>query len=253
MKLTRHLSQGRLVYLSQNDDAISVYENAHYRWLNFGGTVQSIMHKRKPWLLTLPHQIAILLPLLIFRPTNITELGLGGGNIARFITHLSTDISFQSIEESQVVIDSFLQYFNPESCQNTIIHSDGLQWLTQHNNNHWIISDIYRQDEFSFTEVIKQFEQLVEHLQTTSCLTINLPDINDDEMNLSLTVLGQLQSSHQIIYFHIPNYRNIIIHLYPEHWRTEPLLKRNSYLNKVTFNRWKGFWKHGKTIISSSL
>ena len=105
MQLLKHIAQGKLVYLSQGKEALSVSENEHYRWLAFHHNnnepvIQSVMHKRKPWQLTLPHQTALLLPLLFFKPNNVVELGLGGGNLDRFLAHLSTNITIKSIEYS---------------------------------------------------------------------------------------------------------------------------------------------------------
>jgi len=252
MQLEKHIAQGHLVYLNQGDDSISISENEHYRWLSFSDVIQSVMHKRKPWKLTLPHQTALLLPLLFFKPSNITELGLGGGNLGRYLTHLSNDIIMQSIECNITVINAFNQYFNPEKIKIDIIKNDSYNWLNENviTDISWIICDVYRQETQKSSDIIKQLEQLVSATNNLSCLSINFPDSSDDEINLYLTVLQQLQSSHHIIYFHIPNYLNIIIHLYPKHWQIHRLIKRNknSYLPQNIFNRWRKFWRHGKQL-----
>ena len=252
MKLVKHITQGRLVYLSQQEDAISVSENDYYRWMSFMDVVQSVMHKRNPWLLTLPHQIALLLPLLFFRPKHIVELGLGGGNLARFLNHLSQDITLTNIEHSQQVIDSFRQYFNPEDAEFNIIYDDGIAWLAEQNalDIDWIICDVYQSQEFGFDSIVKQLEALTDKLNTQSCLSINLPDISDSDINLCLTILQQLQQSHHITYFNIPNYLNIVIHLTPKTWHIHKLITRNkqSYLAKVTLQRWRKFWRHGQHL-----
>ena len=141
MQLAKHLAQGRLVYLSQQQDAITVSENNSYRWMAFSDVVQSVMNSRKPWQLTLPHQIALLLPLLFFKPVRIIELGLGGGNLTRFLQHLSPEIMLTTVEHSQEVINSFTQYFNPEQAELDIVCADGMTWLAQQNasNIDWII------------------------------------------------------------------------------------------------------------------
>ena len=48
MKLAQHVSQGRLVYLSNSADQISISENNHFRWLAFDDVIQSVMHLRRP-------------------------------------------------------------------------------------------------------------------------------------------------------------------------------------------------------------
>ena len=250
MKLAKHLPQGRLVYLSQQEDAITVSENDHYRWMAFSQVVQSVMHKRKPWQLTLPHQIALLLPLLFFKPTRIIELGLGGGNLTRFLQHLSPDVMLTTIEHSQQVIESFSKQFNPEEIEFDIVCCDGMTWLSQQSEMStfdWIICDVYQSEEFGFNVIVKQLEVLTSELDPSACLSINLPDISDSDINLCLTILQQLLPNHHITYFAIPNYLNIVIHLTPSHWQLHRLIQRNkkSYLSNVTLKRWRKFWPHG--------
>jgi len=256
MKLSKHLTQGWSVYLSQHEDAITVSENNHYRWMAFNDVVQSVMHKRKPWQLTLPHQITLLLPLLFFKPNRIIELGLGGGNLTRFLQHLSPDVILTTIEHSQHVIDCFSQYFNPEEAVLDIICADGMTWLNQQSiSNHknkfdWVICDVYQSKEFGFNAIVKQLEVLTENLDSQACLSINLPDISDTDINLCLTILKQLKPQHHITYFTIPNYLNIVIHLTPEHWQLHRLIQRNNknYLSNLTLKRWRTFWRHGLHI-----
>ncbi len=249
MQLTKHLAQGRLVYLSQQQDAISVSENDCYRWMAFSDVVQSVMNKRKPCQLTLPHQIAIMLPLLFFRPTRIIELGLGGGNLTRFLQHLSSDVKLTTIEYSQQVIESFDLHFNPEGVHLDIVCADGMTWLKEQDaiDLDWVICDVYQSQEFGFDVIIKQLETLTDKLASQSCLSINLPDISDTDINLCLTILQQLLPDHHITYFNIPNYLNIVIHLTPKSWLLHKLIKRNkeSYLAPVVAQRWRKFWPHG--------
>ncbi len=252
MQLEKHLAQGHLVYLSQADDAICIYENDHFRWLAFGDVVQSLMHKRKPWLLTLPHQTALLLPLLFFRPNKVIELGLGGGNLDRYLANLSNQLSITSIEYNPTVIECFNNHFNPQKANIDIIECEGTKWLSHQDaiDFDWLICDIYKDDFQVFQQTINQLEIITSKVDSHDCLSINLPDVSDDEINLALTVLQQLLPSHQLTYFHIPNYLNIVIHLCPAHWRINSIVKHNksSYLPKRTYSRWRAFWRHGKVV-----
>jgi len=269
MKLATHLSQGRLVYLSQQQDAMTVNENDYYRWMAFNDVVQSVMLIRKPSQLTLPHHIAVLLPLLFFKPKKIVELGLGGGNLTRFLHQLSEDISLTTIEHSQVVIDSFKQYFNPECATLAIVCDDGMSWLQRYiesyaktdvdsyagtyvetnteNDIDFIICDVYQSQTLGFNVIVKQLEIISMALNSDACASINLPDISDSEIQLCLTILQQLNPGHRITHFAIPSYLNIVMHLTPKHWPLHRLIKKNkhSYLSSVRFNRWKRFWQHG--------
>ena len=95
MPLSRHLEQGRLLYFSPKPDAISVCENDHLRWLAFDDNVQSVVRKNRPEHLTLPHQWALMMPLLNFTPSTVTELGLGAGNHLLFTQSLGRNIKHQ--------------------------------------------------------------------------------------------------------------------------------------------------------------
>ncbi len=252
MRLAKHLAQGKLVYLSKMDDAISIFENEHYRWLASGGVVQSIMNKRKPWLLTQPHQTALLLPLLFFRPTKVVELGLGGGNLVRFISKLTTEISVTSIECNPYVIDCFSQYFNPEKAPINTIESEGVKWLEKKNNNcyRWLIYDICKYTLLPFQQTIVQLERISRNMKSHTCLSLNLPDASDVQINLTLTVLQQLNPNHHLLYFPIPHYRNTVIHLYPSYWCINDVVSqyKTSYLPKRLYSRWRNFWRYGRNM-----
>ncbi|MDP7591725.1 MAG: hypothetical protein QF552_03315 [Litorilituus sp.] len=257
MQLCKHIAQGKLLYLKQDKEAISVSENEHYRWLAFTdekkeAVIQSVMHKRKPWLLTLPHQTVMMLPLLFFRPNKVVELGLGGGNTQRFLNHLSPVIELLSIEQNHTVIDSFHHYFNPKNIPTSIVNLHSDTWLTQLNKDSvdWLICDIYQSAEQGASHTAKQLQSLIDNIDNNSCLSINLPDASDEEINVCLAILQQLSTAHNIYYFHIPNYLNIIIHLIPKHWRITKHLKRgkNSFLPSRLFIKWRTFWQYANEV-----
>jgi spermidine synthase len=257
MQLSKHIAQGKLLYLSHGEESLSVSENKYFRWLAFNNDkdeqiIQSVMHKRKPWQLTLPHQTALLLPLLFFKPQSVVELGLGGGNLDRFLAHMCTNLSIKSIEYSALVIENFIRYFNPQQSEIEIIHASSNDWLVQKGKTSpdWLICDVYQHKEQDVDKTITQLECLLDNINSNGCLSINLPDATDHEVNLYLTVLKQLSSEHNIIYFHIPNYLNIVIHLIPKHWQTFKLLKRNKngYLPRKLFLQWRKFWLHGVEV-----
>lgn len=249
MQLTKHIEQGSILFFTKSTDAISISENTHYRWLAFNDVIQSVMLKRKPYQLTLPHQIAMMLPLLFFRPDKVVELGLGGGNLGRYLTNLNSKISFSSIECNQTVIDCFQRYFNPQKSPLSITNSRSENWLKQQDSLKidWLICDIYQDQLINFKLVIDHFELLAATISPTTCLSINLSDSTDEEVNLCLTLLQQLFTTHQITYFHIPNYLNIVVQIMPNHWNVFRSLKRNvySYLPNRTFLHWRKFWPNG--------
>ena len=247
MKLAKHVNQGRIVYLSNTKDQITISENEHYRWLAFDDVIQSVMHLRCPEKLTLPHHYATLMPLLFFQPNHIIELGLGGGNLSRFLKALQPNVQVISIELSQTVINCFQRYFNPQQHHIAVENAEALAWLQQYKKStDWMICDVYQHHAKDFQSRVVLLTALIDNLQDNACLTLNLPDLDDQEINLCLTILRQLQNTHHIIYFHIPRYLNVIIHLLPKHWRIDNLKKRSktTYLSSPQYLRWRNFFSH---------
>jgi spermidine synthase len=251
VKISQNTNQYQLVYLSNDTSQISILENKDYRWLMFDDVIQSIMHLRQPNKLTLPHQYAALMPLLFFKPKQVIELGLGGGNISRFLSALDSDIEVISVELSSQVIRCFNDFFNPLQHNIIIENESALTWLQnkEHSDSQpadWLICDVYQHHADSFQNRVRLLTALIDNLADDGCLTINLPDLDDHEINLCLTILKQLQSSHQIIYFHIPRYLNIVIHLLPNHWLISNLKKRSkaTALPSWQYRRWCKYFTH---------
>lgn len=252
MQLGKHVQQGKLLYVNQ-DEHISVSENKHYRWLAFGDVVQSVMLKRQVNKLTLPHQKIMMLPLLFFTPQQVVEIGLGGGNTGRFLTHTINNLSFKSIELSSNVIECFNQYFNPLNADITIQHGNATTWFeskfsSEKENIDWLISDVYQEDAKDFNTTLHLLNSIVADFPSNNCLTLNLPDFSDHEINLCLTVIKQLESTHHIIYFHVPNHLNVVVHILPVHWQLNKLLQKQKHrlLKKYTYSKWKHFWKYNQ-------
>ena len=83
-------SEGKLVYWQKvNGDHIQVRECEQLRWLLINSTLQSIINTQNPLQILLPHlayltkQWQQLCP-----PNNVLELGLGGGAIRNYLSHL---------------------------------------------------------------------------------------------------------------------------------------------------------------------
>jgi spermidine synthase len=248
MKLVKHIQQGQLCYFTQNDDLISVSENQHYRWLAFDNVVQSMMLKRQPWQLTFPHQISLLSPLLFFQPKQVVEFGLGGGNLARFLLHYLPDLTLHTIEYSHEVIECFERFFNPQVANVNLHHCSALDWL--HYNRKakpdWFICDIYQKSQ-SITDSLTLTKNILKRVGDKAVLSLNLPSPSNDEINYFLSELKILAPTKQLVYFHIPHYLNVIIHILPCDMLHQPQdnLINNTPLPTRTYKRWRNYWLHG--------
>ncbi len=262
MQLNRHVNQGSLLYFDQLNERLSVSQNEHFRWLAFDNVIQSIMSRRQPEKLTLPHHVFLMLPLLFFKPNNVLEFGLGGGNLARFILSLNSEINFTSIERSSAVVNAFEKYFNPENIDIKIISDEeiSLRKKLQKMANQWLIYDIYRDndDHHSYQQLIK----ITQQLKKSSCLSINLVNVCEHTINQLLVDLQNHSSHHQLSYFNVPHYQNMIVHLLPTSFAATPMSAaistpikdntydsstiENSYLATRLYRKWLSFWQHGR-------
>ena len=253
MKLSTQTQQGQLLYFNPSSESLLVSENAYFRWLNFADVTQSIMHKRCPWQLTLPHQTALLLPLLHFQLRSVTELGLGGGNLARFILNLKPDTDFTSIEYNQAIIECFRQYFNPDNIDLKLVNVSAEDWLsTDKNPIPWLIYDIYQgvdPDKVStLIKVLKMSNGIAENL----CISINVPQSTRCELELLFKNLSIFSPHYQMVYFNVPRYQNIIIHLISADIDIhDPKLTNINNLPEHLFRRWCRYWLLAKKVPST--
>lgn len=245
MKLSTHLQQSQLLYFNKSNDEISVHENTHYVWLAFEQVVQSIMLKRVPEKLTLPHHYFLTLPLLFIAPKKIVELGLGGGNLVRFLDKMLPNSVIASVEHSQSVINCFNEYFNPSVVNQPIFHTSFQLWLIQQKKqkHDWVIYDIYQSGE-EFDIFTQQISRVVDRLDDHCWLSINLPDLTEHQLNMALLHLSSIKQQRTMRYFMVPNYKNVIIHLLPSqsNFIDNPVLP--SYMAK----RWKMLWQNGTNV-----
>lgn len=248
MKLKKCLETSKLIYWNNFDSNIEISENAHYRWLSFNGVIQSIMSRRQPWKLIFPHQYAMMMPLLFFKPKSIFEAGLGGGGAARFIYYLSTTVEFHSIEISDVVISCFQNYFSPQSTNINIINNNFIIGLThqKHQTHSWYLFDIYKNNNSNF-EVAKKIEDLMNNTPSTAFLSINLPHFEEAEINQLLNKMRTNCTERYIYYLDIAHYKNLVIIVFPKN-ALPTFLQKDNLLPQHKIKRWQNLWSHAKVI-----
>jgi spermidine synthase len=254
MKLLTLSHQGQLRYLYHHDFTLTVMENHHYRWLMLNDIVQSVMLKRKPWRLTLPHHHIMMLPLAFFQPKKIIEFGLGGGNFARFLLALvaenSSDVSLDFVEKSQQIIDCFHEFFNPSAMKLPCCCADASDFITTHNESQqydWCIYDVFRLTTTGGVDpaVLTDCEYLLKHIREQSVLSINIPLITNAELSLLCrTITQHLSAKHKAVIFTVPHYKNVIIHIVPRYFNRQ----HSSWLKPHQFKRYRQLWQYSKTI-----
>ena len=247
MQLFKITEQGRLLYFNQGIDSISIYENDYYRWLMFDNVLQSLLLKRQPWRLVLPHQYILLLPLVFFRPHKICEFGLGGGNLDRFLYHCCENIELYSVEQSSEVIDCFNQFFNPEKIKVNIIYNDAANALFDKSLRQadWFIYDIYQHDNQATNAELLKSKLVSKAVDKNSWLTLNLPDPTEPELAFLISQLQSVFNEHQMVFFRVPRFLNIIIHFVPKSLLINGRLNvtENSYLKPLLQQKGFAYWQ----------
>ncbi|NQZ07819.1 MAG: methyltransferase [Algicola sp.] len=112
---------------------VRVFDDGNKRYLSFGaGDEQSCMVKTSPGLLQYDYNRAMILVMLLCRPTNIVVLGLGGGTLPICLLRHFPGVSITVVELREVVIKIASKYFDlPDDGRLKIINDNALDFLEQ--------------------------------------------------------------------------------------------------------------------------
>ncbi|WP_440903152.1 spermidine synthase [Catenovulum sp. SX2] len=146
VELKNSLSDGQLVaFHKEGKLQWQILQNDKYLWLKLDQTVQSVMDKADHNILAFPHQYP-LRGLIAELPeqAKILEFGLGGGSNFRYIKSQRPQAQINIIEKSQLVIDWFSEYFNPDKLEVDIQQGDAFEFLMANQQKFdLIITDLF--------------------------------------------------------------------------------------------------------------
>lgn len=209
--LTQALHDGAIQFMHQDSAGVKlcVYQNQHYRWLQIGDIVQTIMDLSQPHKPLLPYLHPLLLTLYL-RPDirHITELGLGGGALQRYFS--ASDHTLVSIELNNTIIECFESYFAPTN-PSKVIHTDAQLYLQQPESTDWLIVDLF--DHGGSHQHITQpsfLQACKDALNDDGVLTLNWLPAHPLETEYLLDQLQQLFGTKPRL-FSVPGYRNKVI------------------------------------------
>ena len=246
MKLINQFKQGKLIYINLMTN-LAVYESSHYRWLTLNDTCQSIILKRQPTKLVLPHHYALMLPLLFFIPKQVVILGLGGGNLNRFLFESNPDLNLTIIEQSPDIVDIYRAFFSPTPTNETIIIRDAIDWLSQEYlpEINWLICDIF--SKLEERQTLEKIISLVICKQHQQIFSINIAGARSEEINRLLYALKTKCREGDIAYFNVPHYNNVVVHVMPAQLMNKPSFS-SSMLTQAIHRRWQSLWQHRRLI-----
>ncbi len=209
--LTQALHDGAIQFMHQDSAGVKlcVFQNQHYRWLQIGDIVQTIMDLSQPSKPLLPYLHPVLLTLYL-RPDirHITELGLGGGALQRYFN--AQAYALLSIELNDTIIECFESYFAPPN-PGTVIHTDAQRYLQRPELTDWLIVDLFDHQgshqhitESGFLQACK------DALNDNGVLTLNWLPAHPLQTEYLLDQLQRLFGTEPRL-FAVPGYRNKVI------------------------------------------
>lgn len=126
---------------------VEVSENRRFRLLRTGnGFLQSALDLSTPHRLVLPNMHAMMACLLFQpRPRQCLLLGLGGGDLARYLHHYSPEIHIEAVENDPEVVRIGREYFAlPDSDRFRIVVADATDYVsTRSSDTDLLLVDLY--------------------------------------------------------------------------------------------------------------
>lgn len=172
--------------------------------------VQSVMAIASPEALCLPHQQA-LEPFLRTRTMQrALHLGLGGGDLLRWIHAYAPTVQQTAIDINPHMLELYQQFFQ-QSEQPRLLCTDAFDFLAQHHTRYDLIMvDLFR-DDGSPAPLFHQeiYDNLQRCLDPQGLLVINLLPRTEQEWQCVASLLAHRFPCWQQI--PLPNYRNHLL------------------------------------------
>ena len=235
----------RLTKVMTEFGTLSVLRNRRYQFLCMGDRIiHSILDLENPQNLISPVTQGMLLPLLLQEnlPQHILNLGLGGGDICRFMTHYIKPLTQIAVEINPMVIDIARQYFQLPA-QVEIINQDYQAYLgaklraSTSRLMDYIAWDVFINDEMSlFDEQRNQqlFTACFNRLSPQGVLVINGVFADSQQCLHYLKSLRHCFAK-RVICVELPQRKNIILFAFrqaPDFLSQAELTKRINLFEK---------------------
>ncbi|WP_233081524.1 hypothetical protein [Rheinheimera soli] len=133
----------QLVWFQSGPPRLELTEEGPFLCLYLDGIMQSKMNQLAPAATLSPHLVPILRSLQQLKPQSVLQLGLGGGDINRFIATVLPTTQLVTVELNQTVIDAYLRFFCLKGKEELIALP--AQDFLKNNQQQWsfVLWDIY--------------------------------------------------------------------------------------------------------------
>ncbi len=232
-------SEFQNIEVSQSNDLRMLRTDKH--------AVQSALLLNHPQQLFLPYMQGMMTGLLFQPPPNkVLLLGLGGGDLVRYINHYLPKTSITAVELDAAMLEVSREYFAlPDSDSIDIYIDDAMHYLNSNNACYeMILTDIYGGTEMP--EILQNrrfYQHCYNRLEQNGLLILNML-ISDAETFKQILWKIRQQFHRSTLCLTIPDHSNIIVFAFkqrPTELILPTLLKKAEHLNKsfeLDFSGW---------------
>jgi len=133
----------QLVWFKSGPPRLELTEEGCFLCLYLDGIMQSKMNQLAPAATLSAHLVPILQSLQRLKPEAVLQLGLGGGDINRFITTVLPNTKLLTVELSPDVIEAYQRFFCLQGKEELL--ESAVEEFLEHNQHQWpfVLWDIY--------------------------------------------------------------------------------------------------------------
>ena len=213
------LSNPQLLVTQQTTQGdIKVFENSLFRWLCFDDeqAIQSCMSRQEPTKLILPYQQFMMMWSLLrvdSPPTQACLLGLGGGDMVRYLRKHFPSMNVLAVDSDPVIAKLATKYFSLTPDQKKlIIEIANAENIIQklHNQDLLLIDIVVRNQLPEFLLKTSFWQDCYSSLNENGIMVVNvIPDSESEFLNL-LKTLREI-FGHIPLCMGVPDHKNIVL------------------------------------------
>lgn len=196
---------------------VKVFENSLFRWLCFDDEkiIQSCMLKDAPAKLNLPYQPFMMMWQLLFnqQPSTACLLGLGGGDMVRYLSNKFPLLKLQVVEHNSDIAKVASEYFliQPEQNQLTVEIADAEEFIKNGQQYDLLFVDIVADNKLPDSLFLESFWQNCHNkLNDNGILVVNVVSESENKF-LELLVMLRKEFGHLPLCMGVPDHKNIVL------------------------------------------
>ncbi len=196
---------------------IKVFENSLFRWLCFDDeqAIQSCMLRKKPAKLMLPYQPFMMMwQLLKFDqpPENTCLLGLGGGDLVRYLRKHIPSINIHAVDNDAVVVKFATEYFELYPDQNlTIEINDAEEFIQNSEQYDLLLIDVVKDNALPGFISKKEFWKHCHHSMNDNAVIVLNVIPESEKSFLALLKLLCEEFGHLPLCMGVPDHKNAVL------------------------------------------